>query len=899
MVGVPGSSSSAGAKFALQPAAEQQALVAYGRLPLAFTANVGQTDARVRYYAQGGGFSVFLTRKEAMLSLPRPSKQRTRRGAALALRFLGSNRNVAVRGERAGPGRVNYLLGNDPTKWRTGLRTYERVVYSNLWPGVDMMFAGTNGKLKYEFLVRPGASPTTIRLAYRGAKGLSLDRRGNLRIRTSVGVLTDTRPVSYQLVAGKRVPVRSRFALEPHGGGYGFAVESAYDRRYPLVIDPGLVYSSYLGGNGDDYGLGIVVDGAGSAYVGGWTSSGTFPTTPGAFDTTSNGGFGDAFVTKLAASGGALVYSSYLGGTGFDFGADIALDGAGSAYLTGHTGSTDFPTTAGAFDTTLNGDIGWDAFVTKLSASGAALLYSSYLGGSGSEQGHGIAVDGAGSAYLTGGTSSTDFPTTAGAFDTTYNNGGDAFVTKLDATGGALGYSTYLGGSGWDQSEGIAVDGAGSAYLTGLTNSADFPTTAGAFDTTYNAGAAFVTKLDATGAALGYSTYLDGAVGYGIAVDGAGSAYLTGIAGPGFPTTAGAFDTTFNGGGDAFMTKLNASGSALPYSTFLGGSKIDDSRGIAVDGAGNAYVTGYTESTDFPTTPGAFDTTSNLADAFVTKLSASGAVVLYSTYLGGPRNDYGAGIAVDAGGNAYVTGSTLSETFPTTAGAFDTTSNGPRDSFVTKLDLIAGPPAPPPPPPPPPPPAASAASAARPRRAGRLGLHDRAGALPGSGLRRAAWLALPFPAFGEGGRAHRRRARAPRPPRRHTLPEADAEAAEARPLHPFRARRNARLLEPTCGPEQHPLRWSHRQASASARNLPREHHGERRRGQPLASKARQLSHCPPLERQPPTRTVRISAASSSSARELGTLFAMAAQSVVKLWSIGLYAPPRDCETLVE
>ena len=510
----PAQASSKKARGPTASATKQQALAAYGKLPLSFTANAGQTDARVRYSAQGAGFSVFLTRREAMLSLKRPGKQGRGRGVALALRFLGSNRNVAIRGERPGPGRVNYLLGNDPAKWRTGLRTYERVVYRNLWPGVDMVFAGQNGTLKYEFLVRPGARVRDIRLAYRGAKRLSLDRQGNLRIGTSLGVLTDTRPLSYQLVAGKRVPVRSSFALEPHGGGYGFAVDSAYDRRYPLLIDPGLLYSTYLGGGSFDFGVGIALDGAGSAYLTGYTASADFPTTAGAFDTSFNGA-SDAFVTKLDASGAALGYSTYLGGSeGDDNGLGIALDGAGSAYLTGATGSADFPTTAGAFDTTYNG--GYDGFVTKLDASGAALGYSSYLGGDSFDSGYGIALDGAGSAYLTGETRSRDFPTTVGAFDTSFNGVvTDAFVTKLDPSGAALGYSSYLGGSdtesGGDSGNGIALDGAGNAYLTGETYSADFPTTAGAFDTTFNGDYdAFVTKLDASGAALGYSTFLGG-----------------------------------------------------------------------------------------------------------------------------------------------------------------------------------------------------------------------------------------------------------------------------------------------------------------------------------------------------------------------------------------------------
>ena len=549
-------------------AKKQQALDAYGKIPLAFTANAGQTDVRVRYSAQGAGFSVFLTRGEAMFALQRPGKLGRGKGVALALRFLGANRHVAIRSERPAPGRVNYLLGNDPSKWHTGLPTYKRVVYRNLWPGVDMAFAGQGGKLKYEFLVRPGARVRDIRLAYRGAKRLSLDRQGNLRIRTKLGVLGDERPISYQLIQGRRVPVASSFALSRSGAGYGFSLDRGYDRRYPLVIDPGLVYSRLLGGSSDDRGESISVDGSGNAYLTGLTLSTDFPTTAGAFEETFNGGSADAFVTKLDASGAALVYSTYLGGSGQDWGHGIALDGSGNAYLTGMTDSTDFPTTAGAFDESFNGGSN-DVFVTKLAADGTALLYSSYLGGDGDDQGYVIAVDGAGNAHLTGLTgSTTDFPTTAGAFDETYNGGYDAFVTKLNASGAALVYSTYLGGSGFDFGYGIAVDSGGSAYVTGYTGSTDFP------------------------------------------------------------TTAGAFDETYNGGLDAFVTKLDASGAALVYSTYLGGSgqeyRCTGGPLIAVDGAGNAYVTGVTSSTDFPTTPGAFDGTFDEQDAFVTKLERDG-----------------------------------------------------------------------------------------------------------------------------------------------------------------------------------------------------------------------------------------------------------------------------------
>ena len=707
----PADASRALARQAPSAPTKQQARAAYAKMPLAFAPNAGQTNPRVRYSAQGAGFAVFLTRREAVLALRRHGKQRHGKGAALALRFLGANRNVAIRADHPGKGRVNYLLGSDPAKWRTGLRIYERVVYRELWPGIDLAFHGRSGKLKYEFLVRPGARVSRIRLAYRGAKRLSLDSAGDLLVRTAAGVFTDKRPLSYQLVHGRRVPVPSRFALG-RSDSVGFALGPGYKRRYPLVIDPGLVYSTYMGGSSFDAGSEVALDGAGNVFVAGYTTSADFPTTPGAFDTTSNGSY-DAFVTKLDASGAALLYSTYLGGGNDDYGVGLAPDSAGNAYVTGATYSANFPTTPGAFDTTLNGG-GADVFVTKLDASGAALLYSTYVGGTNEsvgDRGSGIALDGAGNAYVAGGTGSPDFPTTPGAFDTTFNGGGaDAFVTKLDASGASLLYSTFLGGSGADGASGLALDGGGNAYVIGTTVWTDFPTTPGAFDTSFNGDFdSFLTKLDTNGAALLYSTFLGGSAGdfpSGLALDGAGNAYVAGQTGsPNFPTTPGAFDTTPNGEDDSFLTKLNASGTALLYSTYVGGNRYDSGSAVAIDDGGSVYVAGVTVSTDFPTTPGAFDRTWNgFLDGFLTKLDANGAALLYSTYLGGSSFESCCAVALDGTGSAYLTGNTPSTDFPTTPEAFDTTFNGgAADAFLTKLDPVAGPPPPPPPLPLPPP----------------------------------------------------------------------------------------------------------------------------------------------------------------------------------------------------
>jgi hypothetical protein len=660
-------------------AAKRRAASAYAKLPLSFIPNAGQTDRSVRYYAQRAGYSLYFTQHKAVLAL-----QKGKRGEALDLRFLGANPNARLIAADRASGKVNYFTGSEK---HTNLPTYGRLVYRSLWPGIDMVFRGEGARLDYEFRLRPGAKVSDIRLAYAGAEGVLLGARGSLRIQTPLGALKDAPPQTFQRIDGRRVPVGSRYALSD--GSYGFAI-GRHDQRHPLLIDPSLAYSTFLG---PARGLDIAVDAAGAAYVTGDTISTDFPTTAGAFDNSLSGE--DAFVSKLSPAGSRLDYSTYLGGSNSDDGSGIAVDSAGAAYVTGITSSSNFPTTTGAFDTSYNG--GGDAFVAKLDPAGNGLAYSTYLGGSSFDGLLGdITVDAAGAAYVTGSTLSANFPTTAGAFDTSFNGGaGDAFVTKLNPAGSSLNYSTYLGGSsGVEPGRGIAVDSVGAAYVTGFTASSNFPTTTGAFDTSYNGGGdAFVAKLDPAGNGLAYSTYLGGSDsddGLDIAVDSAGAAYVTGDAGStNFPTTAGAFDTSLNRA-DGFVTKLNPSGSGLDYSTYLGGSAEEEGFGIAVDLAGAAYVTGVTNSTDFPTTPGAFDTSFNgsfFGDAFVTKLNPAGSELAYSTFLGGSEGDSGHGIAVDSGGAAYVTGITDSSNFPTTAGAFDTS---PNSTFVTKL--VPGPP---------------------------------------------------------------------------------------------------------------------------------------------------------------------------------------------------------------
>jgi hypothetical protein len=639
-----------------------------------------------------------------------------------------------LEGQKRAPGYVNILRGRNRAGWRTRLPRHAQVVYRELWRGVDLALRGQAGKLKYEFRVRPGARIEDIRLAYRGATGLELDGAGALRIETPLGALRDSTPVAYQEIGGVHRPIASRYLLD--GRSYGFAVVG-YDRGRELVIDPGLDYSTFLGGASHEVGAAIAVDASGNAYVTGLTQSPDFRTTAGAFDRTGASGNNlDAFVTKLNPTGTALVYSTFLGGSNFEWGRGIAVDAAGNAYVTGQTKSSNFPTTGGAFDRTFNVDNcprcgidQYDAFVTKLNSAGSGLVYSTFLGGTQLDDSLGIALDGARNAYVTGQTASTNFPTTGGAFDTTASGGFDAFITKLNAAGSALVYSTRLGGADNELPADVEVDAAGNAYVGGGTRSAGFPTTPGAFDTTQNGGAfdelfdGFVTKLNATGSALVYSTFVGGSksdFGDGFAVDSAGNAYLTGATlSPDFPTTPGTFDPVFAGGSEGFVSKLNATGSALVYSTFLGEAGAS---AVAPDAGGNAWVAGATGSPNATTTPDAFDRQFNggASDAYVAKLNATGSALLFATFLGGANSEGAGDVVLDSGGNVYVTGHTYSADFPTTAGAFDRVFNGDPsvfwgDAFVTKLAVGSGSPAPPPapppaspppaPPPPPPPPA--------------------------------------------------------------------------------------------------------------------------------------------------------------------------------------------------
>jgi len=697
----------------------------FASVPLSFEANHGQADADVRFWSRGPGYGLSLTATEAVLSLNRTTEAQAvgpQRFSAAEIRMelVGANPAANVSGQEPLPGVVNYFIGNDPAQWRTNIPTFGRVAYNAVYPGIDLVYYGNQRQLEYDFVVAPGADPSIIRLGFGGAEQMTLDAQGNLVLHTSGGDVIQHAPVLYQQVGSNRIPVDGSFVLEDNQ--VTFQVGN-YDTAMPLVIDPVLSYSTYLGGIGYDAGTAIAVDSNGSAYVTGQTGTANFPTTAGAFNTSLGTANNLAFITKFNPAGTGLVYSTYLGGGLFSHtvGYGIAVDGAGNAYVTGETYSDDFPTTPGTFQSPVTGY--YDAFVTKLNSQGNELVYSIRLGSNRDDFGRGIAVDANGQAVVTGWLN-TDFGPdplfpTVNAFQP--NFGGysvDSFVTKLSADGSSLIFSTYLGGSHFDYGQGVATDATGNIYVTGHTYAANFPTTPGAFTRPGAAGLnAYVTKFSSTGT-VAYSTHAIGGSGheeaYGIAVDATGNVYITGNTDSwddpdtpldtGFPTTAGSYRRTLVGQIDAFVAKLNPTGSSLVYGTYLGGSAdfgqpgygVDRGWGIAVDATGAAFVTGDTDSPNFPVVNPIETFNFWYKDVFVTKLNPAGSALVYSTYLGGSLDDQGRGIALDAAGNAYVTGSTTSDEFPTTPGAFQMANAGGLqhhdDAFVTRIATAVLPP---------------------------------------------------------------------------------------------------------------------------------------------------------------------------------------------------------------
>jgi hypothetical protein len=672
---------------------------------------------------------------------PRTTDHRQLTTDHITLRFEGANAEAVIEAGAARPGKTHVFNGNDPAAWRTNLPSYADITYRQLYDGIDLQYTGADGLLKETYYVAPHADPSRIRWSYTGAEDVRVDPKSNdllinlptqgdkgtrrqgdeERRRPGDGgaytirphaTLSEQAPVAWQDIQGRRIPVEVHYKLlDSHSSKIqnpkskiqnplvGFAL-GAYDPSHPLIIDPTIAYSSFLGGAGGDGSNDIAIDAAGNIYLTGWTASSAFPGTQGSPHNT------DAFVTKLSPDGRTILYSAYLGGSGYESGTGIAVDATGNVYITGITFSSNFPVT-GAYQDKKKG--GSDVFVTKLGPNGRTLIYSTYLGGNNEDEAADIALNTFGNAFVTGSTFSSNFPTNK-PLQKNPTGDADAFVTKVSQDGRNLAYSTYLGGGGSDVPNSIAIDPVGNAYITGGTTSPDFPLK-NALKPEFTAAEneAFVSKINDRGEALVYSTFLggsDGQSGFAIAVDGAGSAYVTGSTSSADFPVVNALQPALNidcGAPtcvDAFVTRLSVDGATLAYSSYLGGKQTDVGKGIALDSAGHFYITGYTQSLDFPvanpvqpgkggsdTTCGSDSRLTPCADAFVTKFAPTGTALVYSTYLGGAANDFGEEIALDASGGAHLTGYTVSADFPRVHPLQDTFRGDEftGDGFIAKI----------------------------------------------------------------------------------------------------------------------------------------------------------------------------------------------------------------------
>lgn len=682
----------------------KNAVALQSELPLYFIENQGQATDNAKFLARG--------MKESLSFTPTGIDFRLPKNQHFALNFKNASKKLEIKGDEKQAAEINYLIGKK-SDWKTHIATYREIVYQGIYPGIDLVLKGNTGRIKYEFHVAKNARPDDILLAYENINGLKVNDAGDLVIQGAMGEMKDQKPFIYQDINGERVEVPGKFVVKGKEA-YGFGVGS-YNKNYALVIDPSLIYSTFIGGASDDVAYDIAVDGSGNAYITGSTSSASNFASSGAYDTSQNGG-DDAFVTKLASDGKSVTWTTYLGGTAGDTAYGIAVDSSGKVYVTGYTSSTDFPT-ANAYQSSHASGSNSDIFITKLNSAGTSILYSSYLGGTSYESGYGIAVDGSGNAYIAGYTSSTGSIAKTGSYDTSQNGSSDIFVSKFDTTASgdsSLVYSTYVGGSGSDTMDNgdMAIDSSGNAYVAGTTTSTENSATpwplVGAYDSTHNGGTndMFVFKLNSAGTSLTYSTFVGGTgadVAYGIAVDSSGQAYVTGKARGGMPTSdtnssIKSYDPSFNKTSnydDVYVFKLNAAGDTILYSTYLGGTYAyyyDRGWDIAVDSSEKVHICGEEQSTAFPTTNDAYDTTQNQEyDWFYTKLDTTvngSSSLVYSTYLGSSwSGEICYGIAIDsAGNNVYLTGQAGAgngQNFPSTTGAAKTGIQAqPVDSAV-------------------------------------------------------------------------------------------------------------------------------------------------------------------------------------------------------------------------
>jgi len=695
-------------------------------LDVSFIPNAGHLPSTVLFHGQSGSQAFFLRADGIVTAFSIPADRREPQSPAgqpkqptaplrqlgVALQFLNSNPHPVLEPRRPASARISYLTGRAPGDWATNLSSYREVAYRDLWPGIEIVVTGQNERLKYQFNLDPGSDPSQIRLRYQGADELRLDEAGNLLLKTPAGTLVDPRPTSYQNVDGHVVSVASRFILakvEDGHANFGIVVDT-YDPSLPLYIDPGLVFSTYLGGTdsemtGDRHGypnLAIAVGRSGRIFLAGETRSPDYPTTLGVLEPFPLGSL-DAFVAGVDSNTHELIFATYLGGSGDDSATTISVDNSGRIVVGGNTSSTDFPTTPDSLASSFKGVT--DMFVARLEEDGSTLVYSTYLGGTGSDTLRDLQIDHADNLYLTGYTQSSDLPTTPGAFKSEHwaSHEEDGFVAKLDHEGALL-YLTYLGGQGpaTDRALSIALDADGTVLVTGVTNDPGFPVTAGAFAAT-SAGAAeaFVARINADGTELTESTFLGGAGddhAFDLAVDDSGEIWLAGITtSQDLPTIPNGVSAVYSGGEtDLFLGCLTRDLSSLTFMSYLGGSGRDGDMqtgpSLALDTQGTIHLTGGTSSFDFPVTSDAFSPNLNsldAMDAWYVKLHPD-VGPLFATYLGGFASDTGHAIAVDRRGSAFLAGLTSSTDFPLVNPIQSTLAGGTSDLFLVEFSNPIG-----------------------------------------------------------------------------------------------------------------------------------------------------------------------------------------------------------------
>lgn len=646
---------------------------AYGKLPLGFEANFGQAEPEVKFISHGFDYNLLLTNKS--ISLVSNHKN----SSSLSLEFVGASNKVNVSGKNELLSKTNYLIGQDSTKWKKEIPNYSQVSYQEIYPGIDLLFYGNKKHLEYDFVVAPNQNPGAIKLKFQGlTEPLVINSSGDLILETESGTIYQHKPFIYQEITGSKTPVVGSYKII-ESNLVGFSL-GEYDENQPLIIDPEISYSSYLGGALTDQASAIAIDAQGSVYIVGTTSSTNFPTTS-ALQRNFGGGPFDVFVAKFNAAGTSLIYATYFGGSSLDQGFDIEVDSTGSAYITGLTLSANFPT-QNPLQQSKGGGV-FDAFVSKLSPAGNSLIYSTYLGGNDDDQAFSLAINKEGNAFITGSTSSRNFPGTQGM---NISGPSDGFVTQLNIQGNQIVYSRFLGGNDEEECAAIVVDSNNNAYITGDTFSTNFPTVRSIQPGLSGVQDAFLTKLKADGSIL-YSTYFGGnnnESGVDLAVDSDSNVYLLGTTNSTNLLTKLPLQRTLAGGTDSFLVKVDPTGENFMYSTYLGGRADDTATAISLDPLGDVYITGTTFSTDFPVTKPVQDKNKGMNDAFISVIDPAGANFIYSTYLGGKAQDVSLGMVVDKNGTVFLAGSSMSSDFPIT-NAFQRISGGNSDAFLTRI----------------------------------------------------------------------------------------------------------------------------------------------------------------------------------------------------------------------